>query len=136
MLKSSEWRIPMADHSHSSGIGSGGARSMFRSRTLGIALMLLSVVAFVISLLVYPNQVLCFLGSTLVTFGGLAMYLSARRPAGDQPPAAPQAAPPAGRPASLQRSARQSSGSPIFARQVPRGLREAARRQSLNTPPP
>lgn len=121
----------MSDNSHSSGIGSGGARSLFRSRTLGIALMLLSVVAFVISLLVYPDQVLCFFGSTLVTFAGLAIYLSARRPAGNQPAVQP----PAARPAPPHRSARQSSA-PLFARQVPRGLREAARRQPVSSPLP
>src|SRR5512146_2947093 len=126
----------MSDNPRSSGIGSGGARPLLRSRTLGIALMLLSVVAFVVSLLVYPNQVLCFFGSTLVTFAGLAMYLSARRSAGDQAGVESTAEPavkPAGRPAAAQRTIRQTSPSPLFARQVPRGLRDAARRQTFST---
>lgn len=48
-------------------------------RTVAILLMVVGAVCFVAALLLFPEQVLCMVGSTLITFIGLGVIITARR---------------------------------------------------------
>lgn len=56
-----------------------GGRTAFSLRPVAIGLMIAGVAGFIAARVMFGDQVLCLLGSTLVTFAGLAMILAARR---------------------------------------------------------
>ncbi|RPJ49940.1 MAG: hypothetical protein EHM21_06010 [Chloroflexi bacterium] len=101
-------------------------------RPLAILLMVAGAAGFFVSLLVYGEQVLCLLGSTLVTFVGLVIAIGSRRVNLDtQPPPPDQVAP--------------AESKPVSPRKVPPGLRstvgrhppdESARRSGPAVQPP
>lgn len=114
----------------SSGKGPGGRRLPVSARLLAILIMLAGVAAFFISRLVFGEQVLCLLGSTLITFAGLGFLITGRRRGWYQTGAE-------NREGTWQPTLRSAGEERSVAsrRDVPPGLREAARRLSM-TPPP
>ncbi len=117
------------NHSPSSGKQPEGGRRPQPTRTLAILLMLAGVAAFVFSRVAFEGQVLCLLGSTLVTFAGLAVLLYARRSSQSQAGVAN----PGGStqpPRQAQKPGAEERFGPGLRRQVPPGLRAAARRPS------
>lgn len=57
----------------------GSGRSPFNPRMLAILLMIVGAVCFVVAQFLFPEQVLCMVGSTLITFAGLGIIVAARR---------------------------------------------------------
>ncbi len=124
----------MADQvSPSSGKETGGGKTPRVTRTLAILLMLAGVVAFVFSRVAFEGQVACLLGSTLVTFAGLAVLVYARR---SSQGAAGGNTPGGSRPAQAPRQIPAEGFGPGLHRQIPPGLRSAARRPSPLVPAP
>jgi hypothetical protein len=103
-------------------------RSPISLRTGAILLMVVGAAGFVAARLMFGEQVLCLLGSTLVVFFGLGLIIMARRnnaAAGNQAPAGVEYAQP------LPQTANRRS--------MPPGLRAAARQQAakpVETPRP
>lgn len=75
----SRFRIPSQP-----GAASGG-RTVFGLRPVAIGLMVAGVIGFIAARVLFGDQVLCLLGSTLVTFAGLAMIVAARKMGWGQP---------------------------------------------------
>ncbi len=126
----------MADHvSPSSGKGIGDGRPPRITRTLAILLMLAGVAAFVYSRVAFEDQIGCLVGSTLVTFAGLAVLVYARR---SNQGAAGGNAQGGSSPAQVQAPGRTpvEGIGPGLRRQIPPGLRAAARRPSPLSPAP
>lgn len=113
----------------------GGKSGPLNLRTLAILLMVAGAISFVAARILFGDQVLCLLGSTVIVFGGLGLIVYARRNnletrSGESaPPVQPERWSPAGStPGRMPRS-------------TPRGLRTAARQpgtpgtQTSVTPP-
>lgn len=108
----------------SSGNGARGRRFPLSKRTLAILIMVAGAAAFVYSRVAYGGQILCLMGSTLIVFVGLAIWLSARNPNLD---------------ARINENNRQEPiepHRPVFRRTVPRGLRDEVRRRTTAPAPP
>jgi hypothetical protein len=59
--------------------------NLFSLRTLAILVMVLGAAGFMFSLVAYGEQILCLLGSTIITFIGLGLTIAARRYRESQP---------------------------------------------------
>lgn len=121
----------MSDSAPQSG---GDGQSPVSLRLLAILLMITGVIAFVIARVAFGDQVLCLLGSTLITFAGLGLIIAGRRygwlqPRNSQPQPSPQQTP-------IDKNLpRQSTLRPTLPRGAPRGLRAAARSTAMGNAP-
>lgn len=122
--------------------GGGGFRSPVSLRTGAILLMVAGAAGFVAARLLFGDQVLCLLVSTLVVFAGLGLIIYGRRSmAGEDQSTAYGQRPLHGqhplhdqRPLPPAGAARDTGSARVNPRQIPRGLREAARQQGARPP--
>jgi hypothetical protein len=121
----------MSDSAPPSG---GEGQNPLSLRLLAILLMITGVVAFVIARVAFGDQMLCLLGSTLITFAGLGLIIAGRRygwllPRNSQAQPSPRQTP------IDENLPRQSSLRPSIPRGAPRGLRAAARSTAMGNAP-